>query len=258
MIRTIKLSSIMMLLWVHSLVAQTMTSTLPTRDVATSFHSWYVLQGFTKIKGDYSFFHDIVFRRTDFIGDEQQFMYRLGIQKQLNKNVSLMLGYAYVDTAPYGEQPVKNAFNEHRAFQQIQAKQKISKTKINVFHRYRLEQRFLQDPKDLTADRIFQNRARYLLRINIPLLTDVAFPVALNLYDEVFVNFGEKVKYNLLDQNRLGANINIKLNKNLSIEVGYMLQSIIKGALKADTNQQLMEQNHTMTVTLISDLDLGL
>jgi hypothetical protein len=94
-----------------------------------------------------------------------------------------------------------------------------------------------------------------MLRFNLPLITDGPLPISLNLYDEVFINVGEEVKFNLLDQNRLGLNFNFKVSKNLSLEFGYMLQTLIKAKLN-DQNLQPMEQNHTMTVALITDLSL--
>ncbi len=254
------LLSILFLLCANSFIfaQDTMTTTTPAptsvRDSVSQFNSWYTIQGNTKIAKDYSLFHDLQIRRNGFLEDEQQNMFRFGLQRALSKKHSIMIGYAYVDSVPYGKQPIVHAFNEHRSFLQFLTKQKIGNTQT-LFHRYRVEQRSLQDQKDLNGDRIYQNRIRYMLRFNLPLITDGPLPISLNLYDEVFINVGEEVKFNLLDQNRLGLNFNFKVSKHLSLEFGYMLQTLIKGKLN-DQNLQPMEQNHTMTVALITDLSL--
>ncbi len=254
------LLSILFFLCAHSVIfaqdAMTTSTPAPTsvRDSVSQFNSWYTIQGNTKIAKDYSLFHDIQIRRNGFLEDEQQNVFRFGLQRTLSKKHSIMIGYAYVDTAQYGKQPVVHAFNEHRSFLQFLTKQKLGNSQV-LFHRYRLEQRSLQDQKDLNGDRIYQNRIRYMLRFNVPLISSGPLPISLNLYDEVFINFGEAVKFNLLDQNRLGFNFNFKVSKNFSLEFGYMLQTLIKAKL-SDQNLQPMEQNHTMTVALITDLSL--
>ncbi len=220
------------------------------RVTANSTHAWYMLNGFTKIKGNLSFFHDVQFRRGDFFSEKQQLLLRGGFAYDFNDKIQGMTGYAYVSTAPYGDYPVKNTFDEHRAFEQIQVKQTLGK--VNLFQRYRLEQRWLGSAAlgGFNAPR-FENRMRFMARLNFPILTTGKIGVYANIYDEIFINFGKKVAYNIFDQNRWAANIGIKFNKNISLEVGYLLQTLQQRNLLA-TNQTVFEQNNTLTTALIT------
>ena len=195
------------------------------RATANSTHAWFMVNGFTKIKGNFSFFHDVQFRRSDFISEKQQLLLRGGLAYDFNDKIQGMAGYAYVSTAPYGDYPVKNTFDEHRAFEQIQIKQSLGK--VNLFQRYRLEQRWLGSAAlgGFKSSR-FENRARFMARLNFPILTTGKIGLYANIYDEIFINFGKKVAYNIFDQNRWAANIGVKFNKNISVEVGYLLQTL--------------------------------
>ena len=66
---------------------------------------------------------------------------------------------AYIYNAIHANDYEKLTVEEHRIFQQFISKQNIGK--INLSHRYRFEQRFVEND--------FKMRFRYLLGINIPL-----------------------------------------------------------------------------------------
>jgi Protein of unknown function (DUF2490) len=61
----------------------------------------------------------------------------------LKDNVTLNIGYGYIVTYPYGEQPIPSEFHEHRIWQTITVTQRIGRFYLG--HRYRLEQRWLED-----------------------------------------------------------------------------------------------------------------
>lgn len=220
-----------------------------TRVTANSTHTWFMLNGLTKIKGNLSFFHDVQFRRSDFSAKKQQLLLRGGLAYDFNDKIQGMAGYAYVSTAPYGDYPVKNTFDEHRAFEQIQVKQSLGK--VNLFQRYRLEQRWIGSAAlGLFNAPRFENRMRFMARLNFPLWTTSKIGLYANIYDEIFINFGEKVAYNIFDQNRWGANVGIKFSKNVSLELGYLLQTLQQRNLLTPTNQSVFEQNNTLTTAL--------
>ena len=220
------------------------------RVTANSTHAWFMLNGLTKIKGNFSFFHDVQFRRSDVFSKKQQLLLRGGLAYDFNDKIQSMAGYAYVSTAPYGDYPVKNTFDEHRAFEQIQVKQSLGK--VNLFQRYRLEQRWIGSAAlgSFNAPR-FENRMRFMARLNFPITTMGKIGLYANVYDEIFINFGKKVAYNIFDQNRWAANVGIKFNKNVSLELGYLLQTLQQRNLLA-TNQSVFEQNNTLTTVLVT------
>jgi len=65
---------------------------------------------------------------------------------------------------------------------------------VGLQHRYRLEQRYLGQkiqPSDSCIDFWrYENRFRYMMRINLPLEEEKK--LYLGVYDEIMVNFGNK------------------------------------------------------------------
>jgi hypothetical protein len=70
------------------------------------------------------------------------------------------------------------------------------------------------------------------------------------VYDEVFVNMGTDVAYNIFDQNRFGVVMGRKFNRTLSLELGYLNQCIMQRSLTADGRNK-MEDNDTVLMSLI-------
>jgi hypothetical protein len=102
---------------------------------------------------------------------------RIGIDYTFNPNLTVTAGYGWIVTFPYGDQPVLTDYNEHRIWQQLNLKNKIeSKFRtIDIQHRYRLEQRFIENyirnsTGDIVkADNVFRQRVRYRALVLIPL-----------------------------------------------------------------------------------------
>src|SRR5690606_16536898 len=61
-------------------------------------------------------------------------------------------------------------------------------------------------------------RMRYKLEIQYRPITNVTFKI----YDEVFVNIGKNIGYNVFDQNRIGASIQYMPVHNVGFELGYL------------------------------------
>ena len=98
--------------------------------------------------------------------------------------------------------------NEHRIFQQFTSKQNIGSVMLN--HRYRFEQRFVEDN--------FKMRFRYFLGFNIAFAETSNYYIS--AYNEIFLNTESAV----FDRNRLFGGLGYKLNKNIKFEAGYMNQ----------------------------------
>ncbi|MCG3165362.1 MAG: hypothetical protein POELPBGB_01125 [Bacteroidia bacterium] len=95
-------------------------------------------------------------------------------------------------------------------------------------NRLRLEQRYFRVMSNgsITNDESYFNRLRYRLYVTIPLnhKTMCAKTIALNVGDEVMVNFGQQVKYNAFDTNRLLAGLSFQVTEQLLLSLNYMLQ----------------------------------
>ena len=194
-------------------------------------------------------------RRADEGGSWQQLLVRPGINYQINPDLSVSAGWAYVKTWPYGDFPAVHDFPEHRAWQQVAWKTRAAG--LEWLQRFRLEQRWIGEMKNVggdwdVANWRYQNRFRYMLRTTIPLCERGR--TYLVLWDEVFLNFGGNISpstndgRNVFDQNRAFVGVGRKLSEHSRIEVGFMEQTVMQ------RKNPVVENNHTVTVWFTSNL----
>ena len=174
--------------------------------------AWYMYFGNNKISKKMNFHNEIQYRNFDGIGDLEQLLIRTGIGYDLSENNNnVLLGYGFILSQPYvkGE---KTENIEHRIFQQYITKQKFGR--FNIQHRYRLEERFLEDD--------FRMRFRYFLGFNIPINNKEMLPKTFyaSAYNEIFLHFDSPV----FDRNRVYGALGYVINKNMRIEAGYVNQ----------------------------------
>lgn len=135
---------------------------------------WYAYNGTFKLDSRFSIHTEYQWRRNDYITTWQQSLLRLGLNYQVNPNLQLRVGYAWAETFPYGEIPINGMekdFTEHRIYEMATVTDKIGK--IDLSHRFMLEQRWVgrYSTADLTSEDQypFMNRARYMIRLQMPL-----------------------------------------------------------------------------------------
>lgn len=145
----------------------------------------------------------------------EQLLLRTGIGYTLTEgNNNVLLGYGFINSQNYvPNTDQKFGVNEHRIFQQFITRQKIGL--IHIQHRYRVEQRWIENQK-------FKMRFRYFLALAVPLnhsdMRDNT--IYLSMYNELFINNSG----NIFDRNRLYGGVGFKLNKMARFEIGYMNQ----------------------------------
>jgi len=176
--------------------------------------NWLIYIGNKKLNSKWNIHNEIQYRNYNAIGDLEQLLLRTGVGHNLTENNNnILLGYGYILSKNYIEDTEdKVLVNEHRVFQQYTTKQAIGK--VTLSHRYRFEQRFIEDD--------FKLRLRYFLSLNIPFKqsTDSKSPMYFSAYNEIFLN----TKRSIFDRNRLYGGLGCKLNNNIKIELGYMNQ----------------------------------
>lgn len=179
--------------------------------------AWYMYFGTNKVSEKWSIHSEAQFRFYETFSNFNQLLLRTGANFHINPNAIATLGYGYIDTDPSfeeiglaGESFAGNSIIEHRIFEQFILKNVVGKFAFE--HRYRLEQRFINN-KDLSLTDT-QHRARYRLQVTLP-LSDTFF---LNFYDEVFLNLQD----NVFGQNRLYGAIGFHASKNASVQFGYL------------------------------------
>jgi len=186
-----------------------------------AWYNYFGNQGFGK---GWNFHNEIQYRNHNLGGDLDQLLIRTGIGYNLTpNNNNILLGYGYILNQPYiADTDEKTEFSEHRIFQQFTTKQALGR--VNMQHRYRVEERFFQDK--------YATRFRYHLSLTIPLNKKVMDKgaVYLSAYNELFIN-AQKEHF---DRNRLYGAVGYNIRKDLRFEVGFMQQ-----VARARTTNQL-------------------
>lgn len=174
--------------------------------------AWYMYFGNNKISKKFNLHNEIQYRNFNAVGDLEQLMIRTGIGYDLSEdNNNVLAGYAFILGRPY-ENGEKTENIEHRIFQQYITKQKFGR--FNLQHRYRLEERFMEDD--------FRMRFRYYLNVSIPINNKEMLPKTFyaSVYNEIFLHLDSPV----FDRNRVYGALGYVINKNMRIEAGYMNQ----------------------------------
>jgi len=195
-----------------NMVALTLVLTLPVFLNAqdSNFGNWLIYFGNKKIDTKWNIHNEVQYRNYNVIGDLEQLLLRTGLGYTFNEGKNnVLLGYGYILSENYIDNTDdKETVIEHRIFQQFISTQTIGSVKLN--HRYRFEQRFVEDD--------FKLRVRYFLGLNIPF--EKTNKYYLSAYNELFLNT-ENV---IFDRNRIYFGLGFKVSDNIKIETGYMSQ----------------------------------
>ncbi len=181
--------------------------------------NWLIYFGNKKINPKWNWHNEVQYRNYNFIGDLEQLLIRTGFGYNLSENNNnVLLGYGFILSQNYIEgTDDKVDVIEHRIYQQFITRQKFSR--FSIQHRYRFEQRFIEDD--------FSLRFRYFLGLNVAVnnkeMIDNTWYIS--IYNEIFLNSTGEI----FDRNRLYGGIGYKLNKMLRFEVAYMNQFLPSG-----------------------------
>ena len=221
---------------------------------------WYNYFGTFKIAEKYSIHSEYQWRRDHYITDKQQGLLRVGLNYQANPKLQLRLGYAWIETYPYGDYAINGQgkdFTEHRIFQMATLTDKISK--FEVSHRFMLEQRFVgrytNPALTVEDDYLLLNRFRYLFRVQMPLKgTEITNKTPyLAAYNEILIGFGKNVNENIFDQNRIGLLLGYRFNNTFRIEGGYLNQRVQLG--REIEQKNVFQNNNGLIVNTLVNLD---
>ncbi|MEH6536987.1 MAG: DUF2490 domain-containing protein [Psychroserpens sp.] len=176
--------------------------------------NWLIYIGNKKLNSKWNIHNEVQYRNYDAIDDLEQLLLRTGLGYNLTENNNnILLGYGYILSENYiDDTNDKVSIEEHRIFQQFITKQKVGK--VGLSHRYRFEQRFVEND--------FKMRFRYFLGIKIPLQykEDKKNPLYLSVYNEIFLN----TETSVFDRNRVYGGLGYEFSKALRLELGYMNQ----------------------------------
>ena len=164
---------------------------------------WYMYNGSHKLSENFSLKTMAHFRFFEVGDDLQQFITRLGVNYKINKNLSVTVGHAFLNTDGTYDLIGGYAY-ENRTYEDFNVKHNIAK--LGFAHRLRAEQRF------------FESSTGHFLRYQLGLSYPINEKWSTYLYDEIFMDFdGEN-----FNQNWLGLGVKYKLSKTLKLQLGYM------------------------------------
>jgi hypothetical protein len=222
------------------------------REIVNHQHVWYNYFGNHRITEKWGLHTELLLRRANWLPETQQTLARAGIDFRLNDHMMITAGYAWIYTDRYGKLPANKAYQESRAWQQLHFVQQLARTSLQ--HRYRLEQRWVENyaTDSTSAQIIYSNRIRYrfqtLVALNSTKIEYRTWFMAFN--NEVWINFGKNVKYNIYDQNRAYGGIGYQFSTKGNVQIGYLHQAIFK----ADGIH--VESNHTVQFAITYNVDL--
>lgn len=249
------LSAALLLLFVNHTYSQN------TRITNRNTIGWYNYFGTFKLNNKFGLHTEYQFRRNDVITEWQQSLLRVGMNYQLSPKIQLRVGYAWIETFPYGEIPINGMgkdFTEHRLFQMATITDKAGI--VDLSHRFMLEQRWVGRYSNANLNKedeyLLLNRVRYMFRLQVPLkgkeVKDETPYIA--IYDEVFIGFGKNVNANVFDQNRVGILLGYRFNKNIRVEAGYLSQILQLG--RQVNGQNVFQYNNGIIVNANFNIDL--
>lgn len=224
------------------------------KQIDNHLNSWWNTSTTVKVNDKFSVSGLYSWRRYDLVNTWQQSLARIGFNYKVKDNFTVTPGYDFVVTFPYKK---GYDFDEHRIFEQFTIKNKIGR--IGVTHRYRLEQRFLQniivnDQNEYVPNGSrFRQRIRYRFILTMPLnhkeMTDKT--LFISVFNELFLNIGKGAGVKPLDQNWVNASLGWKFNSKTSLKLGYQNQYFIK------SNGYDVEQNHILFVGFNHNFDFS-
>ena len=185
--------------------------------VTTTNQQWAQYYQTLKISPNWSILTDGGFRTRDGFSEKSQWIIRTGVGYQATGNSRFGLGFANLgfftgDTLsrleyrPYQEAFLKNKFN-----------------KIGTSHRFRVEERFFKTLEPIGTSS-FNFRFRYQFSLSLPIWTSKSNPnrkLTFSIADEIFINAGKDIVYNVFNQNRIIVGPQFKVNKGLGIQLVY-------------------------------------
>lgn len=218
------------------------------RQTYTNTNAWFVINGDVALNERWGVLFDASARRSGPVHEAMANFVRGGVALHVNEHVRVAAGANWSRSYPYGELPSDYPVTERRLWQQAVLSHDIGR--LEVSHRYRLEQRWRGRREDPLVDRIASwertSRFRYQVKATLPLDGVAVDPgeAYFSASNEIFIGFGRHVEYNMFDQDRATATLGYRFTRNWRGEVGFLEHVVFKG------NGTDVERNHTMTFAL--------
>lgn len=206
---------------------------------------WFAYIGQFKVSEKWGFSLEGQLRFDNQLEQNLQNAIRIGGIYFLSPKENITAGYALVHTF---NSSADKFYIENRFWEQYQLNKKWNNSKNTMTHRFRLEQRWVEQSNSVN----YQNRLRYLNRnlFRITNLISSKEEIYAIVQDEVLLTLGDnKINSKGIDQNRFLVGLGFNYNNNIRLELGYMNQFV------TSTSGNYM-MNHIVSVSLLQNLDL--
>ncbi|NJN28098.1 MAG: DUF2490 domain-containing protein [Cyclobacteriaceae bacterium] len=215
--RSASIGAVVILLLLNSLLLPAFGQ----KEVVRTDQQW--IQYFTQVQLDthWLMLADAGYRVQDGFTKRSLYILRMGAGYRINETHRLIMGF--VHTGSYGNEGLK--LMEYRPYQEWGIAQRLGK--IGLKHRFRIEERFFKTvaTEELPSEASFNFRFRYSAMVSIPLVTlSARYPerkLLLDVGEEIFVNAGQDIVYNVFDQNRVLLGTTVRFCKRLALSITY-------------------------------------
>jgi hypothetical protein len=109
------------------------------------------------------------------------------------------------------------------------------------------------EPEIEVEDWIFLHRFRYQFRTQMALWSSDQKQFYAAAADEIFIGAGKNLGTNIFDQNRIFLLAGYKFNKNISVEAGYINQTLQQG--RKINDKTIIQRNNGFVFTTIGNFN---
>lgn len=208
---------------------------------------WLMYFGDNKINDKWGIHTELQLRNYFLKNTVEQTLTRVGINHYINPRSMISAGYGAIYTTPSNENDGGITTFENRIWEQLILRHR----NYNIFleHRYRLEQRFIENRT--TDTQTYEGRIRYRFMALFPLynISPRLRHYFLAGYNEIFVNLGREVSGEIFDRNRLYFAMGYQFTPKFNIQVGYLNQVI------GIPNQLSPNINHNFQASISFNMD---
>jgi len=211
------------------------------------YGQWLMYFGDNKLNSKVGIHSELQLRNYFIKETVSQTLMRVGLNYYADPLIMLTSGYGFIDTRPSTNNILGFATQEHRIWEQIIFRHKTRA--VFMEHRYRLEQRFINNLT--TGVQKFDNRIRYRFQSILPF-----YSISPRLrhyffasYNELFMNLGTQISGQIFDRNRLYFALGYQVSPKLNFQIGYLNQLI------SISNEPRPDINHNLQIGVSFNMD---
>lgn len=197
-----------------------MTAQTAQKKYSSNNQQWFHCYADINSPGKWIYNADATFRWMNWLENSSSYLVRAGVGYKLGSSYFVGSGFAFAGTYKLN----KIYRYEYRPYADLIQNNKFKHFSVQL--RLRIEERIFVE----TATNVLSSNLRYRIRSQfaIPLYKskkeEKHFAVSFLLADEIFINQGKHIVYNVFDQNRVIAGINTQLSSALICFVNYNYQ----------------------------------